>query len=483
MLKKTKTFLTSAFLFLVSHSSSAAIQVPDGSRIAFAFKEPGSESVASYHGDTFMTPASTEKVLTALAAMLYFGPDWQFKTKLLVQQGSLQDGHVRGDVIVKFDGAPDLTRQSLVNLLAFLKQQKITQIDGNILLDISGYAGYDHGDGSSWSDLPVCFTAPASAVVVDRNCVYAQLNATQLGRFAEPIIPAGQPITITSEALVVSQQEYYSGCELRVDMNTANNYHLSGCIPQQSTPWPLSLSISDPTAWGVDLITWAAAKAGLSVAGQVKAVRHVPDNLTELAHVPSAPLNKLMDRMLKRSDNLYADSLARALGHYYLSRVGNYASGADAVRLILKNKAGIDLGSAMIVDGSGLSAHDLITPKQMLAVLEYIALHDKELGIIDLLPVAGVSGTLGSRGSVQNKPLVRNVTAKTGTLQNVSNLAGFMTTASGKRKAFVLMANGLTFPPNIRSLLKAHKIASPHYKFERAILEQIYYERPIEITE
>lgn len=119
----------------------------------------------------------------------------------------------------------------------------------------------------------------------------------------------------------------------------------------------------------------------------------------------------------------------------------------------------------------------------MLQVLDYMAQHDSELHLIELLPVAGMSGTLGSRGSVQNPPLVKNVTAKTGTLQNVSNLAGFMTTASGKRKAFVLMANGLTFPPNIRQALKAHRIASPHYKFERQILEQIYREAPIQITE
>jgi D-alanyl-D-alanine carboxypeptidase/D-alanyl-D-alanine-endopeptidase (penicillin-binding protein 4) len=45
------------------------------------------------------------------------------------------------------------------------------------------------------------------------------------------------------------------------------------------------------------------------------------------------------------------------------------------------------------------------------------------------------------------------------------------------------MANGLTFPPSVRQALKAHRIASPHYKFERQILEQIYREAPIEITE
>ena len=458
-------FFTSVVLFftvsLTIFTTNAAISVPEGSRVALAFNEPGSDAIASFHGDTFMTPASTQKLLTALAATLYFGSDWQFKTRMLAPQGSMQNGVIKGDLIIQFDGAPDLTRQSLVNLFSFLKQQKITQVDGDILMDISGYGGYDHGDGWSWNDLPVCFTAPASAVIIDRNCVYAQLKANDLGAIAEPMVSTGQPITITSEAHVVTENEYYSGCDLRVDMNSENNYHLTGCIPQRSTPWPLSFAITDTTAWGKELISWAAKKADLTVTGEVKAVRHVPDNLVELAHVPSAPLKKLLDRMLKRSDNLIADSLSRALGHYYLHRAASYAAGADAVRSILKAKAGIDLGSALLADGSGLSAHNLITAKQMLQVLDYMAMHDKELGLIELLPVAGMSGTLGSRGSVQNPPLVKNVTAKTGTLQNVSNLAGFMTTASGKRKAFVLMTNGLTFPPNIRRALKAHRISSP----------------------
>ena len=157
-------FFASALLFFSAAfavgSVQAAIPVPEGSRIALAFKEPGSTSVAAYHGDTFMIPASTQKLLTALAATLYFGPDWQFKTRMLAPQGAIQNGVLKGDLVLQFDGAPDLTRQTLVNLLAYLKQQKITQIEGDILLDVSGYGGYDHGDGWSWNDLPICLRPP-----------------------------------------------------------------------------------------------------------------------------------------------------------------------------------------------------------------------------------------------------------------------------------------------------------------------------------
>ena len=470
-------------------SAQAAIPVPDGARVAVAYKTPGQASIQGVHTDAFMIPASTQKVLTATAAALYLGLDWQFKTRLLAENGAMAQakangGVLQGNLVLEFNGAPDLTRQALINLLAYVRQQGVTQINGDILLDVSNYAGYDRGNGWSWNDLPVCFTAPASAVIIDRNCVYAQLQADQVGQVAQPMIKTGQPITITSEAQVVTLNDYYSGCELEVNLDSGNNYHLTGCIPAQNgRPWPLSFAVQDPTVWGISITEWAAKKAGLSWSGKVVSVRKSPANLVEMAHVPSAPLAKLLDRMLKRSDNLIADSLARALGHLYFKRAASYATGADAIREILRTKAGIDLGSALLADGSGLSAHNLIKASQMLAVLDFIARNDQQLQLINKLPVAGMSGTLGSRGSVQMPPLVKNVTAKTGTLQNVSNLAGFITTASGQRKAFVVMVNGLTFPPKIRQALKARRIASPHYKFERAVLEQIYREQPVQLID
>lgn len=472
-----------------SLAQATALTPPEGARVAIAYKVPGQTSIQGVHTDAFMIPASTQKLLTATAASLFLGLDWQFKTRLLAETGAMDaakanGGVLKGNLVVEFNGAPDLTRQSLVNLLAYVRQQGVTRVEGDIQLDVSNYAGYDRGNGWSWNDLPVCFTAPASAVIIDRNCVFAELDASHMGQTAQPVVKSGQPITITSEAQVVPIADYYAGCELEVNLDSGNNYHLTGCIPQQTgKPWPLSFAVQDPTVWGISITDWAAKRAGLTVTGKVYSVRKSPANLVELAHVPSAPLGKLMDRMLKKSDNLIADSLARALGHLYFNRPASYASGADAVREILRTKAGIDLGSAILADGSGLSAHNLIKASQMLEVLDFIARNDKQLGIIERLPVAGMSGTLGSRGSVQMPPLVKNVTAKTGTLQNVSNLAGFMTTASGQRKAFVVMENGLTFPPKIRAALKAKKIASPHYRFERAVLEQIYHEQPIQLAD
>ena len=164
--------------------AQASIQAPTGARVALAYNEPGQAGSQGIHADAFMIPASTQKVLTALAASLYLGKEWRFKTRLLAPTGALaqakQTGVLQGDLVLEFNGAPDLTRQALVNLLAYLKQQGVSQIQGDLLLDTGHYAGYDRGNGWSWNDLSICFTAPASAVIVDRNCVYAQLEANRI---------------------------------------------------------------------------------------------------------------------------------------------------------------------------------------------------------------------------------------------------------------------------------------------------------------
>ena len=113
----------------------------------------------------------------------------------------------------------------------------------------------------------------------------------------------------------------------------------------------------------------------------------------------------------------------------------------------------------------------------LLEILAYIKAHDKELDLISKLPVAGKSGTLHWRGSTINAPLKLNVMAKTGTLQNISNLAGFVRTQSGFLAPFVMFTNAITYTERTRDLVKYRRMASPHLGYERYVLEHIYAEK------
>nr|MBA2815989.1 Transcriptional regulatory protein BasR [Candidatus Pantoea persica] len=126
-----------------------------------------------------------------------------------------------------------------------------------------------------------------------------------------------------------------------------------------------------------------------------------------LASTQSAPLHSLLHTMLKKSDNMPADMVFRTIGHHYFNAPGTFRAGSDAIRRILREKADIDLGNSIQVDGSGLSRHDLIAPDTMMQVLQYIAKNDATLDYISMLPLAGHDGTLheaGVDGKYRRKP-------------------------------------------------------------------------------
>lgn len=120
------------------------------------------------------------------------------------------------------------------------------------------------------------------------------------------------------------------------------------------------------------------------------------------------------------------------------------------MRQILRKQAGIDLGNTVMADGSGLSRHNLIAADTMMQILQYIAQHDQQLNFISMLPTAGQDGTLRARSGFKEAGLTGKVSAKTGALQGVYNLAGFMTTASGERIAFVQFLSGYAMTPQER---------------------------------
>ena len=181
--------------------------------------------------------------------------------------------------------------------------------------------------------------------------------------------------------------------------------------------------------------------------------------------------------MLQKSDNLYADTIAKTIAYEYFNKPADYKAAAKAIVEILEKKAKINLKNAYLVDGSGLSAHNLLSARNLFDVLNYIKRNDAQLNLISLFPTAGENGTLKYRASVTKAPLKGNVLAKTGSLQNVSNLAGFVLSKNDNLIPFVIMENSITYPQNVRDKIKKQKQKSPHFDYEREILNQIYSER------
>ena len=471
-----------------AYAIAAKSEPLDGAQIGVAYMLPNSNKVYGKNSNLYFHPASTQKLLTALAAMLYLGPDYEMVTRLEVRADAVgankrlnvdKTGTLNSDVIVKFTGDPTMRIDHYRTLLAVLQRHGVHKINGKVILDVSRFGGPSRANGWSWSDLPSCFTAPSAPIILNRNCTFAQLVTEGPGSHASPLIPAGVPIDIVSDVTAVSASDYGGDCILEANLFLDNRYHLTGCVPvsPRSQPWPLSLAIADAERWGVDWTRNILQSLKISTTQGIE-ISHSPEaDVVTIAQRTSPRLSSMVEYMLQKSNNLYADSIAKNVAAEYFDLPATYYRANRAIRSILKQYAKIDLGSSYIVDASGLSPHNLLTPNKMLEVLEYINKNNDKLGIIELLPVSGKSGTLHWRPSTFNNPLKEHVIAKTGTLQNVSNLAGFVITQSGVRVPFVMFTNSITYSERTRDMVKYRRSPSPHYAYERYVLENIYYER------
>ncbi|MEN0580238.1 serine-type D-Ala-D-Ala carboxypeptidase [Phytobacter palmae] len=446
-------------------------QLPDGANLALMVQKVGAqEPDIDYHGKQMALPASTQKVITALAALLQLGPDFRFTTTL-ESKGTVADGVLKGDLVARFGGDPTLKRQNIRNMVAILKKSGVQKIEGNILIDTSIFASHDKAPGWPWNDMTQCFSAPPAAAIIDRNCFSVSLYSAQKpGDLAYIRVASYYPVTMFSQVRTLargsSEGQY---CELDVVPGDLNRFTLTGCLPQRTDPLPLAFAIQDGASYAGAIIKAELKDAGITYTGTLLRQTQVNEPGTVIASTQSAPLHDLLKTMLKKSDNMIADTVFRMIGHARFGVPGTWRAGSDAVRQILRQQAGVDIGNTIIADGSGLSRHNLIAPATMMQVLQYIAQHDNELNYISMLPLAGYDGSLQYRAGLHEAGVDGKVSAKTGSLQGVYNLAGFITTASGQRMAFVQYLSGYAVEPADQ---RNRRI--PLVRFESRLYKDIY---------
>ncbi|MFD1213926.1 D-alanyl-D-alanine carboxypeptidase/D-alanyl-D-alanine-endopeptidase [Arthrobacter sp. GCM10027362] len=191
-----------------------------------------------------------------------------------------------------------------------------------------------------------------------------------------------------------------------------------------------------------DALAKSVAGSGIKVAGPV--IRgSIPGGATELARVESAPVSDQVDYMLQESDNYVAEVLARntALAS---GKPGSFGGGTEAVREAV-SRLGVPTDGMLITDASGLSLRNQVSTAQLAAVVAAITSGDNASLRAGLsgLPIAGLSGTLDGRYTRENQAGAGLVRAKTGTLNAVTALTGYVVTAEDRLLVFSFVANDL----------------------------------------
>ena len=223
------------------------------------------------------------------------------------------------------------------------------------------------------------------------------------------------------------EQQQASFCDLELTTQ-GNHYQLDGCLVNRNKPLPLKFAVQDTQDFTQQTISKILSENNISLKGKVRFGKpeKALKSSNQLAQHESKPLMALLDHMLKKSDNHYADNLTKMLGHMNYQQAGSFTNGTAAIKDILLKQANIDLSNAVLVDGSGLSRNNRMTVNQMKAILQFIYKYDNELGLIALLPTSGVDGTLKYRNSMRKAPIKGSMKSKSGSLFGSYNMAGFV---------------------------------------------------------
>jgi D-alanyl-D-alanine carboxypeptidase/D-alanyl-D-alanine-endopeptidase (penicillin-binding protein 4) len=219
-----------------------------------------------------------------------------------------------------------------------------------------------------------------------------------------------------------------------------------------------SIAVTHPAELFVALLKQRLESKGVTVAGRarttnIKPTENVP--AVEIARLESPPMSVIAAKTMKPSQNMYTETLLWTLGEQ-VGRV-NGASGESArlglnvVKEFLMS-IGIPEDGVVQYDGSGLSRRDLITPSSVVMLYTYMAKQSRfAQAWRDSLTIGGVDGTLRNR--FKGTAAAGNIRGKTGTIDQVSALSGYMTTAGGEQVVLSILVNGVLVPRNRTSLI------------------------------
>jgi len=414
------------------------------------------ETLYEQNADKYFVPASNMKLFTTALALSKLGPEYRFRTTLETRGTISSEGVLGGDLALVGRGDPNLSNRkfpyelkeefdgppekALVELADALVAKGVKEISGDVFGDDSYFLRERYPNGWEIGDMVWEYGAAISAIVVDDNTVALTLTpGEQAGN------PVQAALTPTTPDFTVENDVTTSAADVKPDLTLmrepgSNLVVVKGSLPAKSAPRKLVLAIEEPAQHAAATLKRLLEERGLRVAGVARA-RHDhaelgSDPLVLAEHV-SVPLGDAVKLINKISQNLHAEMLLRTVAR----QNGEWATPDELMKVPLDfyATAGIAPGDVIQTDASGLSRHDLATPRAIVTLLSF-AQKQSWFGLYYAsLPVAGEDGTLEDR--MKNTPAAGRIHAKTGSVDHVKTLSGFAETPGGRRLIFSFLSN------------------------------------------
>ena len=410
------------------------------------------ERLYELNAGKLMMPASNMKILTLAAAADALGWDYRFATTLATR-GTIANGILQGDLIVRGTGDPSLNSREgragsvLNDWTRALQGAGIFSIDGRVVGDDQAFDDEGIGAGWAWDYLQYGYAAPVGALEFNENLATLAVSpGSSAGATAIVTLSAGSGLELVNRATTGA-----AGSPNTIDYRRRLDravLEVSGSIPWGGPGSTRNVAVVNPTIFFAQSLKDGLATRGIVVTGDAvdfddTAAEMAGGELRILAQTFSPPLKEIAAVLMKVSQNLYAESLLKALG---ASRngLGTAEGGRVAVRSTLQ-AWGIPPDAHVIYDGSGLSRYNYVTASTLVAVLERMYKDPRHRdAFVGTLPIAGRDGTIETR--LRKTRAEGNAVAKTGSISNARSLSGFVKSRGGEMLVFSILANDFVIP-------------------------------------
>lgn len=398
-----------------------------------------------------LTPASLTKLFTSSAALAALGPDFRFITTVMTNGAVDESGVLQGDLIILAGGDPTIEIKAVDSLRGpvlstwanSLRARGIQRVHGNIVLRTWPFRMESAPGSWEIGDVNAGFAPPVDGFGFNSNVCHLQvLPASAIGDSARFVLdPPFAPVYFKSRVRTVPAA---AECWLDVQVAPADStVVVSGEMPLNEDGEFLWVSVQEPARYFGSALKSALQRRDISVDGEVVVDRSAPNGgkpQRDVFAYSSPPLPSVLSLMNKESDNFAGEHVLRALG-LAVNGVPDRRSGLSAV-MRFAERNGIDKGSLTLEDGSGLSRQNLVSAGAVVRLLRSLyASSDRDV-FQSTLAVSGKSGTLSYRLS---SPFVAGrIFGKTGTMTQVSNIAGYLYSDSGELYAFAMLCNHFT---------------------------------------
>ena len=422
------------------------------------------KTVYEESADKYVMPASNMKNFTVAAALERLSPDFRFATSVYADSQPDASGVIKGDLRIYGRGDVSLSGafyegdylKGLDSLADKIAQSGVKRVEGNLIGDESYFSGGAIPPSWEWDDLQWRSGAEVSALPLNDNTLDLSVKpGSSVGSVCNiQLLPFNQIMRVVNQCRTSA-----TGAKSDLTIKKAleqNIVEISGTMPVGDKGFSGFLTVSHPAELFVSLLKQRLQEKGVTVTGQTRVVgakeKAVLSNAStsvqpvEITKLESPPFSLIAAKTMKPSQNLYTETILWTLGEQLGDKTNPKLTSAERGTAVVKSflqQVGIPPDAVVQWDGSGLSRHNLVTANANVQLYIYMAKQSRYAQAWrDSLTIGGTDGTLQNR--FKGTAAAGNVRGKTGTIDQVSALSGYLTTASGEPLVFSIIVNGVT---------------------------------------